>query len=66
MYLADIGVWHVVHPEALVADSLLGVALGVDVDIAFGRVQDVSHVDAQQVGDVLHSFARTWKKRAKM
>ncbi len=49
---------HIVDPEALVADPLLGVALGVDVDVALGRVQDVSHVDAQKVGDVLHSLPR--------
>ena len=58
VYLADVGVGHVVDPEALVADPLLGVARGVDVDVALGRVQDVSNVDAQQVGKVLHCLAR--------
>ena len=52
-HLADVSVRHVVDPEALVADALLGVLLGVDVDVALGRVEDVRHVDAQQVGNVL-------------
>ena len=52
--------WNIVDPEALVADALLGVAFGVDVDVALGRVQDVGHVNAQQVGKVLHCLASAW------
>ena len=61
-YLTDVSVRHVVDPESLVADSFLWIFLWIDVDVALGRVQHVRHVDAQQIGEVLHGLAGAWKK----
>jgi hypothetical protein len=48
---------HIVDPESLVADSFFGIFLWVDVDVTLGSVKHVRHVDAQQIGKVLHSLA---------
>jgi hypothetical protein len=56
-HLTDVSMRHIVDPESLVADSFFGIFLWVDVDVTLGSVQHVRHVDAQQIGKVLHSLA---------
>jgi hypothetical protein len=56
-HLTDVSMRHIVDPESLVADTFFGIFLWVDVDVTLGSVKHVCHVDAQQIGKVLHSLA---------
>lgn len=57
----DVGVWQVVHMEAVVLQAIAGVLGWVHLHVVLGRVQHVRHPDPLQVVDVADRIPITFK-----
>ena len=60
--LGNVGLGQIGTAEAFVANALLCIFSGVDIDVVFGSVQKMGHANIQQVFEVFRRFASACNK----